>query len=264
MGLLSGDDRMSNLNGSWLDRGLIVSKKQPTIVIAVILLLLIATAAYILFAPPAQPVVNIISEVAITDRCVAITFDDGPDPVYTPMMLDLLEQNHVKATFFLIGLHSQWYPDLVRRINKEGHEIGNHSYYHKNYSVKSPGYVSNDIQRTSDLLKSITGVRPKLLRPPFGRYNDNTVEIANQQQLQVVCWSINSLDWQRPAAYVMERQVNRHLGPGQIILFHDGGGKRKETVRAVANFIKTAQNEGYRFLTVSEMIKYQNSSKSNP
>lgn len=247
--------------GSWLEQGLSVPKKQPAIIMAIILLLvLLAAAAYILLTPPAQPTVNIISEVAITDRCVAITFDDGPDPVYTPIMLDLLEQNQVKATFFLIGLHSEWYPDLVKRINKEGHEIGNHSYYHKNYSIKTPSYVAGDIQRTNELLMKLTGVRPRLLRPPFGRYNDKTVEIANQQQLEVVCWSINSLDWQRPAAYVMERQVKRHLGPGQIILFHDGGGRRKETVRAVSNFIKTAQSEGYRFLTVSEMIKYQNAS----
>ncbi|MGE5381341.1 MAG: polysaccharide deacetylase family protein [Methylocystaceae bacterium] len=255
---------MSDLKDSWLKRGLSVPEKQPPVIIAILLLLVLLTAAaYILLTPPDQPVVNIISEVAITDRCVAITFDDGPDPVYTPMMLDLLEENQVKATFFLIGLHSEWYPELVKRINKEGHEIGNHSYYHKNYSIKSPGYVAGDMQRTNELLTKITGVRPCLLRPPFGRYNDKTVEIAKEQQLQVVCWSINSLDWQRPAAYVMERQVRRHLGPGQIILFHDGGGRRKETVRAVANFIKTAQDEGYRFLTVSEMIKYQNSSSSN-
>lgn len=229
---------------------------------AVLLLIAAVIIIGLKIAPSARTTLNIISEVPTSDRYVAITFDDGPDPVYTPVILDLLRQNHIKATFFLIGLHSEWYPDLVKRIKSEGHEIGNHSYLHKSYLNKCDQYVIDDIQKTNNLLTSLTGIRPTLLRPPFGEYNEQTLQIANQEHLLVVKWSINSMDWERPAAYVMDKQVLGHLKPGQIILYHDGGGRRKETVRAVANFIKTAKSNGYQFLTISEMMERSDYHKS--
>ncbi|MBE2906263.1 polysaccharide deacetylase family protein [Anoxybacillus flavithermus] len=202
---------------------------------------------------------DIVWHVPVNEKMVAITFDDGPDMLYTPDILAILKQYDAKATFFVVGFRAEKYPDIIKRQIEEGHEIANHTYEHRDFRGQSKETIVEEIQKTEEVLYNITGKRPTLFRPPLGYYNQRILNIAKEQGYTVVMWSKHqdTYDWQNPGTNRIVRRVIRHIQPGQIILFHDhGSGSRKQTVQALKEILPILKQKGYTFVTVSELLKH--------
>ncbi len=203
---------------------------------------------------------------------VAITFDDGPNPKYTPKILDVLREKGVRATFFCVGLHVKKYPQVARRIVAEGHDIGNHTYGHRDLAPSTRRVVVNQIRRGADAIFSVTGVDPKLFRPPRGLYSEAVRRIVVEEfGLQMVLWTVSALDWRRLSPGQIVRRVARFVRPGAIILFHDSGallrregGKRTSTVEALPLVIDYLREAGYQIVPVSEMLRHLADSELEP
>ncbi|HEX4664875.1 MAG TPA: polysaccharide deacetylase family protein, partial [Terriglobales bacterium] len=195
---------------------------------------------------------------------VAITFDDGPDPNFTPQILDVLKKKNAKATFFLIGIPSENDPGLVKRIYDEGHEIGNHTLTHPNISEVSPWRFETEINVTERLFAAKLGVKPLFFRPPYSvdQEPDTADEVKPLEEVQdmgfiTVGDKIDPYDWQmnpRPTAEKIAQSVFDQLGKGSIILLHDGGGDRSQTVKALPMIIDGVRARGYEVVPVSELI----------
>lgn len=194
------------------------------------------------------------------EREIALTFDDGPDPVYTPRLLDLLRRHGAKATFFLVGSHAEQHPEIVERIHAEGHVIGIHNYVHHSNWLMRPKTVKMQILRTSDVIKRITGVRPDFYRPPWGIVN--LFDYRRLGHLQIVLWTSMFGDWkQRVGAEKLYRRMKRKLRPGEVFLLHDCGrtfGADEDapagTIQALERILEDGREAGYRFVGVDEMI----------
>ncbi len=189
---------------------------------------------------------------------VALTFDDGPDPTYTPQILKLLEQYNVQATFFAIGEHVQTYPQLVRQEYEEGHIVGNHSWTHPHLPEESCDRIENELRRTSNVIERATGTKPTLFRPPYGQVNGKVLKQSWQQGMTTILWSVDTLDWDQPSSTV-DGIVNRALSEvrnGSIVLMHDGGDNSSSTVAALPAIIMKLQARGYQFVTVQQMVDH--------
>ncbi|GIQ70246.1 polysaccharide deacetylase family protein [Xylanibacillus composti] len=192
-------------------------------------------------------------------RAVALTFDDGPDPVYTPKLLDLLAANHISATFFVVGQRASRHPDLIRRIAAEGHEIGIHNYRHWPNWLLAPWSVDRHLQRTASMIHEQTGRWPKLYRPPWGLLN---LADLFRSRYRHVLWSVMVNDWRAKAETVtaMQRQLSQHVADGSIIVLHDCGstfGARPDAPRymleALEGWLRINRNK-WTFVTLSEGI----------
>lgn len=194
-------------------------------------------------------------------KVVALTFDDGPDPVYTQGVLDILQRYDVTATFFMVGRHVQQYPDIARRVAVEGHSIGNHTWSHRSLVPLTIDHARSEIMRAHNVIKDITGITPKLLRPPRGVYSAFTRDYLKEQGYTMVLWDVTSQDWAELPARRIAANVLSHAGPGSILLFHDSGnlvssagGNRINTLRALPIVIEGLLEEGYTFLTIEELV----------
>lgn len=195
-------------------------------------------------------------------RTIALTFDDGPDTVYTPRILDVLKQNGAHATFYLVGSRARAHPDLVRRIIREGHEIGNHTLNHANLSKLSPEQVRREMAEANRILEALAGKPVTTFRPPYGNATAAVESQARALGYRLVLWDIDSLDWKKG---VTARGVLDNVLPsarnGGIVLQHSAGGKGEDlsnTVEALPLLIKTLRGQGYRLVTISEMLKTGN------
>jgi peptidoglycan/xylan/chitin deacetylase (PgdA/CDA1 family) len=182
-----------------------------------------------------------------TKKVVALTFDDGPSS-YTPQILSILARKHVHATFFEIGDQVPLHPDLPRKILAGGNELGDHSLHHES----EPGYAS--MAETQSRIESVTGFRPCLFRPPYGAYDSRVVGDARSLGMTTVIWDVDPTDWSRPGTGAIYSRVVSATQPGSIVLMHDGGGDRSETVAALPNIIDTLRARGYSFATVSQLL----------
>lgn len=185
-----------------------------------------------------------------TSAVVALTFDDGPQPVFTPQVLDVLERYGVPATFFCIGSQVQKYPEIVRRTFEEGNDIGNHTWSHPYLTTLSPDAIRWQLSSTSAVIEQATGVEPTLFRPPYGATNATVRSIAAQLGLVQAEWTIDTRDWQRPGVTTIVSTVFNEVRPGSIILLHDGGGDRSQTVQALPRIIRGLQQRGFTFTTL--------------
>ncbi len=186
---------------------------------------------------------------------IALTFDDGPHPVYTPIILDLLAEHGVHATFFIIGENAQRYPELLTRILKEGHEIGNHTYLHANLQKTTTETIKQEILDAERTILELTDQRPKLLRPPGGLYDQHVCDAARALDYEVILWTIDTLDWSHPSADEITQKVMGNIKSGDIILCHDFiGGDPSPTPEAISRILPALLEEGYEFVTVSELI----------
>jgi peptidoglycan/xylan/chitin deacetylase (PgdA/CDA1 family) len=183
---------------------------------------------------------------------VALTFDDGPSP-FTAQVLDVLKKNHVRATFFLCGENAERYPELVRRIRAEGHQIGNHTYSHPYLYMMSEARIASEIDRTQDVLEKITGARPTLFRPPFGVRWFSLWPLLRERGLTMVLWSDRGYDGRLDADGIAKTTLDQ-LTPGAIILLHDGfethapsDVDRAATVRALPAIISGVRKAGFTF-----------------
>jgi len=181
---------------------------------------------------------------------VALTFDDGPGP-YTEAFLDVLRDKHVHATFFEIGQEASGRAAIMRRILREGHEIGNHTTHHGSY----PGYW--DMAATNALIRSATHFEPCLFRPPGGAVDAAVVGAAGAAGMKTVLWDVDPSDWSNPGSAAVYSRVAGATRSGSIVLMHDGGGDRSGTLAALPRIVDTLRRRGYRFATVSELLGHR-------
>ena len=186
---------------------------------------------------------------------VALTFDDGPDPIFTPLILDKLKKYGVKATFFLLGSNVEKFPEMVKRISAEGHIIGNHTYSHPNLTQVSDEEYHDQIQKSDALIQKLIGYKPRFFRPPYGAINENQIRWATEQRMMVVQWGIDTLDWQGLSAEKITETVEINILPGSIILQHNAPDVPLQgSVDALDLIIPQFQGQGAKFVTLSEMF----------
>ncbi len=185
-------------------------------------------------------------------RVIALTFDDGPWPDTVPI-LDILRENEIRATFFMVGSHLQSFPEIARQVVKEGHVLGNHTWNHQYYPVND--YIaSQEIDNTAASLNQQTGVYTRLFRPPGGNLTNGLANYAARGNYAVVMWSINPEDTYGGSAASLADRVISQAHPGGIVLLHDGGGNRAQTVAALPTIIAGLRDRGYEFVTVPEIL----------
>ncbi|MEM6753557.1 MAG: polysaccharide deacetylase family protein [Cyanobacteria bacterium P01_C01_bin.38] len=201
------------------------------------------------------------AKLGANDKLIALTFDDGPWPEYTAQILDILKKNNVKATFFVVGQVLQHHPDLGKRIVTEGHIIGNHTWNHW-YHFFNKQAASLEIDRTSDLIYKTTGTKTTLFRPPGGMLHNGLADYAKSKDYTVIMWSADSIDYALPSPPTLINRVARQATPGGIVLLHDGGGPRKNTVAALPGMISKLKKKGYRFVTIPELLEYEEKQKN--
>jgi len=209
-----------------------------------------------------------IDQIGAAHKKLAITFDDGPDPNWTPKILDILKQKNVSATFFVIGADANRWPQLLRREYAEGHDIGNHTYTHPDWESPnlSQTQIRWELNLTERLIESTLGVKCILFRPPYGidhqpEYAEEVARLPAAQDMGyiIVGQKIDPHDWQQkngkpvPAKEILDN-VLQQADSGNIILFHDGGGDRTETLKALPQVIDTLRGEGYQFVSVPDLI----------
>ncbi len=186
------------------------------------------------------------------DRYIALTFDDGPHQTYTREILDILRQEGAKATFFVVGSRAETYPDILTRMAAEGHDIGNHTWNHLNLARNSVSEGLSSLRRTNEVIAGITGRNCNLVRPPFGATNSKVKSMLHGQGWHEVMWDSDSRDWQNKNPDMITYRVMKSIGPGSIVLFHDihpGAGQMLPAL------IRAFKAHGYRFITISELIR---------
>ena len=191
---------------------------------------------------------------------IALTFDDGPNEPYTSQILDVLKEARVHATFFMVGRNVERYPDAARRIVREGHAIGNHSYAHPDMVLETDGAVRQQILKAEQVIEATTGRRSELFRAPYGFEDPLTLLVSERLGYKIIKWSVSGQDWERPGSSVIVNRVISRTHNGAIILLHDGdklrhGSDRSQTVSAVSQIIEQLTNRGYRFVSVDELLK---------
>ncbi len=204
-----------------------------------------------------------IFRVKIKENLIALTFDDGPHPEFTKELLDLFKEKGIKATFFVTGKKIEEHRDIIKRLIAEGHELGNHSYSHKNLIFKKKSIIKEEIQKTDNLLRGL-GVKGEILfRPPFGRLSFTALTVLASLNKKVILWNVPTKDYKECDPKVILKRIYKRIKPGSIIVLHDSGVERigKEIVRqatiiAVKELINELPKKGYNFRTVSQLINY--------
>lgn len=206
-------------------------------------------AAPVRTPPPDQ---KTIREWATGHKWVALTFDDGPNPEFTPRFIDLLNSKKVRATFFLLGPNVKTRPDIVKAEVQSGFEVANHTWNHVILNKLSPEKVQEEMQRTNAEIVGATGVTPTLLRPPYGSANKKVQDVCDAVGLKIIDWSIDTNDWKTgTTADTITSEIMKNIRDGSIVLMHDRYDKSYE---ATARVIDEIRARGYEFVTVSELL----------
>ena len=189
-------------------------------------------------------------------KVIALTFDDGPWNINTDKILDILKQNNIKATFFMLGSSLKNFPAPGKRVVAEGHAIGNHTWHHY-YHKMNQKVAGQEIETTADLIYKVTGVKTNIFRPPGGIMNNGVVDYAKKHNYTVVLWSDDSTDYNHISVPGIINRVMKQAKPGGIVLMHDGGGSRLRTVAALPQIISNLKAQGYSFVTVPALLQMQ-------
>lgn len=200
----------------------------------------------------------VVTDVPTDKKIVALTFDDGPDPSYTPVVLDVLKKYDAKATFFILGVRAEKHPAIIKRMAREGHEIGNHSYSHRNFGKgDDTKYMLMEIRRANDIIYRLSGQKSVLVRPPGGYLSNALIALIKKEKLTIAYWSYiqDTKDWKGYSAESIAGHLIKNIKPGQIIILHDGCNNGMETARAVNIVLDRLGRDGWHFVTVSELIK---------
>jgi peptidoglycan-N-acetylglucosamine deacetylase len=203
---------------------------------------------------PAQPAVFERARYAGKAKVVALTFDDGPQPTYTPRILKILRSAKVKATFFMIGRQARRYPALARAVRADGNVIGNHSLGHKSLAEASRATVVEQVAGGASAIKAATGIKPFWYRPAGGSLSNLVYEIAQANDERVIVWSLDPDDWKRPSPAALVKLVVSQVRSGSVVLLHDGGGNRTNTIAALPEIIAKLRAQGYHFITLDQMF----------
>ncbi len=190
---------------------------------------------------------------------IALTFDDGPNEPHTRNLLDVLAGHKIPATFFLIGRYVRQRPDIAAEIAKRGHVIGNHTFTHPLLMLRSASRIRSEISQCRDAIHDAVGQHSNLFRPPWGGRRPTVFRIARQLGLEPVMWNITGYDWKAPSPEYIERKVGRKIRGGDVILLHDGGHAafgtdRSASVAAVDRLLTRYLAEGYKFVTIPQMM----------
>jgi len=228
--------------------------------IAAIAILLIGFFTYTIAHPRSQFFIPVVSRLATDERIVALTFDDGPDPVFTPRILDILGAHGARATFFVLGERAARYPEVIRRIHREGHTVGTHTQRHRlRFHFGSPTYVQREIEDAVAVVAGLLPVRPALFRPPQGLRTPNfTSGWRRTRGLVCVTWSVRGLDSLATTAEAIVARIAPRLEPGAIVTLHDGtglggGSDRAPTLAALTRILTECQTRGLRCVALSEV-----------
>ncbi|RDG31171.1 polysaccharide deacetylase family protein [Streptomyces corynorhini] len=195
-------------------------------------------------APPVR--VKPILELPELGDTMVLTFDDGPDPSYTPAILSTLRQYDVRAMFMVCGEMAHDNPDLLRRIADEGHVIGNHTWSHPLMTRLTRTGIRGEMARTSDVVSATIGEAPLWYRAPYGAWNRHSFEVGAELGMEPLAWTVDSLDWTTPGTGTIVRRVVEGAGPGVVILSHDAGGDRTQSVVALRRYLPRLLDAGYR------------------
>ena len=181
---------------------------------------------------------------------IALTVDDGPHPVWTPQMLALLERLQIQATFCVVGQQAAKLPSLVADVVAAGHQVANHTHTHRTLRTASAGTVAVEIERAQEAIATATGgkVEPTLFRAPGGGWSPTVLGELAARSMRPLGWSIDPRDWSRPGTSAIVAAISSQVRPGSIILEHDGGGDRSQTVAALAEVLPRLVDQGYRFV----------------
>jgi peptidoglycan-N-acetylglucosamine deacetylase len=192
------------------------------------------------------------SEVNVDGPYIAMTFDDGPHATNTPKLLDMAAKRNIKLTFFVLGECVEQNPAVLQREVAEGHEIGNHSWSHPNLAKLSDEAVRSQLRRTDELIVKTAGVKPKLMRPPYGELTKRQrIWINHDFNYKVILWDVDPLDWKRPGPSVVASRIIAGTRPGSIILSHD---IHPSTIEAMPQVFDALLAKGFKFVTVSELL----------
>lgn len=208
---------------------------------------------------------TLIRKVAVCENVVALTFDDGPDPINTPVLLEVLQRHQARATFFVMGERAQKYPQIVRQIAANGHEVGNHSYSHADFNRLNREQILEEIRLTNQIIAELSGQTPRLFRPPGGYLSYEMVDLTVDEGMLVAYWTWqqDSKDWRRgKPANKIAAHIIKNISPGQIIILHDAGENGMQTAKAVDILLTKLEQEGYRFVTMGELLATENLNKA--
>lgn len=178
-------------------------------------------------------------------RSMVLTFDDGPDPRYTPGILKTLREHDVRAMFFVCGEMANGRRDLLREMADDGHIVGNHSWSHPELPKLRPGRIRAEMERTSEVIERTLGRPPLWFRAPYGSWNRHTFEIGADLGMEPLAWTVDTLDWKSPGTGKIVRRVIDGAAPGVVVLSHDAGGDRSQSVAALRDYLPGLLREGY-------------------
>ncbi|MBM6996240.1 polysaccharide deacetylase family protein [Paenibacillus sp. DXFW5] len=199
---------------------------------------------------------QVINEVSLREKAVAFTFDDGPNPIYTPQVLEIFQEVQGKATFFMIGTQIEKSLETAKAVHEHGHEIGNHTYSHPHLPELSSEEVRREMQLTEELIQQVTGAKPKVYRPPYIDTSEEVAAITAGEFGYPAIGAVNgaATDWEMPGVAHIVEKTREQIRPGSILLFHDGFDDRSQTVEAVRILAAELTAAGYRLVTVSELL----------
>ena len=201
---------------------------------------------------PARARALTYSRVKVNGPYVAMTFDDGPHPVHTPKLLEILKRRNIRATFYVVGTNARRYPQILRRMIAEGHEIGNHTVTHKHISKINLEQVRKEVLGCQQAIMAACGVKPRTFRPPGGHTNDRLkVWLHKEFNYSTIIWAVDPQDWKRPGPAVVAQRIISNTSAGSIILAHD---IHAPTIVAMPQALDGLLARGYRFVTVSQLI----------
>jgi peptidoglycan/xylan/chitin deacetylase (PgdA/CDA1 family) len=201
--------------------------------------------------PAAAPAAAAPTKTPLPTKYVVLTFDDGPDIEYTPKVLEILAKYDAKATFFEIGQSVQKHPELTKRAHAAGHSVQNHTWTHPDLRKLGATAFRQQIMSTDQAIRAQTGSTPGCLRPPYGGVSAAVRQRAKALGKDLVVWTVDSRDWTKPGTTAIVQRVLKNVHSGSVILMHDGGGNRSQTVAALPTILKTLKAQGYGFRTLT-------------
>ncbi|MFD5794062.1 polysaccharide deacetylase family protein [Streptomyces diastatochromogenes] len=190
-----------------------------------------------------------ILQISGRGRHMMLTFDDGPDPRYTPHILDTLAEYGVRAMFFVCGEMAVANKELLARMADEGHVVGNHTYTHPLLTTLNRREIRSEMERTSDVIEDAYGERPQWFRAPYGAWNRATFQLGAEMGMEPMAWTVDTTDWETPGTGIIVDRVESGAAPGVVVLSHDAGGDRSQSVRAIREYLPHLLDSGYH-LTV--------------
>ncbi|WP_053070500.1 polysaccharide deacetylase family protein [Alkalihalobacillus pseudalcaliphilus] len=206
--------------------------------------------------PPQEDILFEPNQLEKDGKYIALTFDDGPHPRITPQILETLESFDARATFYMLGTQVDFYPELAIEVALSGHEIGNHTMNHMNMTTLNREQLVRELADTTSMIEEVIGITPTTMRPPYGIYNQQVVDVSTELNLAIVNWSVDSEDWRSREVGAIKEMVFKDAANGRIVLFHD---IHQATADALPAVMEQLQAEGYQFVTVSELLELEQS-----